>query len=364
MIYYDYSTARLATGTPVGIPRVVDNVYGALKEKAAVTPVYYEPTTRTFKVLDRETLRDSAEGLTFSPADSLVALGCSWDFAGYNQTVRTLKATRGIRFAHLFHDIIPCLYPHYIPLEGAENYRQWFLETYQLMDWGITISRNSRQDIQRFAAEAGLAPKSVEIIRLGDPEFGEEVPFSPGFGEYVLSVGTLETRKNQGLLLDAWLELIREGVRMPGLIMVGKIGWQGQQVAEKLNSNPVLKDQVRLLSKIGDGELRSLYTSCLFTVYPSLYEGWGLPIAESLSLGKVCLASNTSSMTEIAPGLTVHADPGQVSDWIRELRKLVTDRDYLHRLEVQVKSGYRRGSWSVTVEQLLQSFPSGLSTQK
>src|SRR5438045_6658259 len=96
---------------------------------------------------------------------------------------------------------------------------------------------------------------------------------------------------------------------LPHLVIVGGVSWDGENTERFFKQDRRIEGLVHILDEIDDAALDRLYRNCLFTVYPSLYEGWGLPVGESLNYGKICIATNTSSVPEIAPALTDLLDP-------------------------------------------------------
>jgi glycosyltransferase involved in cell wall biosynthesis len=110
----------------------------------------------------------------------------------------------------------------------------------------------------------------------------------------VLFVSTSEIRKDHRLLVRVWRRLIaRHGTEaVPALIFAGQIGWMVDDLLADLAASGHLGGKTEHKPGLSDEELDGAYRSCLFTVFPSLCEGWGLPIAESLAHGKFCVASN------------------------------------------------------------------------
>jgi glycosyltransferase involved in cell wall biosynthesis len=99
------------------------------------------------------------------------------------------------------------------------------------------------------------------------------------------------------------------------------------------------------MNDVTDDELAWLYRNCLFTAYPSLYEGWGLPISESLSFGKLCIASNGRAMEEAGRGLCLHLNPADVDQWERSIRTLLIDPARRAELEMKIKASYQASQW-------------------
>ena len=117
-----------------------------------------------------------------------------------------------------------------------------------------------------------------------------------------------------------------------------------------LRTDPRIRDSILLLHHIGDESLAWLYDNCLFTVYPSLYEGWGLPVSESLAYGKYCLTSSTSSLPEAGAGFTGLIDPNDLQAWEQAIFNLIDDPNELSRRENKIRNGYRPITWQSTAD--------------
>src|SRR5437660_11261798 len=128
---------------------------------------------------------------------------------------------------------------------------------------------------------------------------------------YVLYVSTIEHRKNHRLLVRVWQRLLeRHGANLvPNLIFAGKIGWLVEDLLADLEASNYLNGKIILLRSLSDAQLHEAYSSCLFTVFPSLCEGWGCPVAESLAHGKFCVASNHTAIPEAGGNLIDYFDP-------------------------------------------------------
>jgi hypothetical protein len=172
-------------------------------------------------------------------------------------------------------------------------------------------------------------------------------------GTYVLNVGTVEVRKNHVVLYRAWLHALAHGLEMPHLVIVGRIGWLAQDIAYQIRNDPRVKERIHILTDVDDAQLDWLYRHCAFTVYPSFYEGWGLPIAESLAAGKLCVASATSSMPEVGGELAAYADPLSAEDYARTISDLWTNPERRVAMEDRIRAEYRPVSWDETSRQVV-----------
>ena len=145
---------------------------------------------------------------------------------------------------------------------------------------------------------------------------------------FVLMVGTIELRKNVPDLLRAWKKLqLKEQKILPWLVLVGKWGQGADEIKALIREFDENEKKVIVLNHVTDEMLVKLYARCLFSVYVSRYEGWGLPIGESLWFGKRVLASNTSAMPEAGEDLVLYVDPNDHQGMVEGLQKMINDPD-------------------------------------
>ena len=172
---------------------------------------------------------------------------------------------------------------------------------------------------------------------------------------YVLFVSTIELRKNHRLLVRVWQRLLeRHGADLvPNLIFAGKIGWLVDDLLAELEASEYLNGKIIILRSLSDAELQQAYRSCLFTVFPSLSEGWGLPIAESLAHGKFCVASNHTSIPEAGGNLIDYFDPLNEDDALAKIERPLIDPGYLTAREAQLRAEYRPRTWEDCVHALI-----------
>ncbi len=191
--------------------------------------------------------------------------------------------------------------------------------------------------------EPRFAPASPEQVaatrqRLGCPQ------------GYVLYAGTLEPRKNVALLLDAWLALRAEGADPPPLLLAGGYGWKSRDLLQRLEREAGAG--VRLLGRLGDEEHLSVLQAARCFVYPSLYEGFGLPAVEALACGVPTVVAHTSSLPEVvgeAAWLVDAHDPGELAD---ALRRLLDEPARAAELAARGPRQAARFSWETSAAQL------------
>lgn len=171
--------------------------------------------------------------------------------------------------------------------------------------------------------------------------------------KYILYVSTIEARKNHQLLLDAYDALLKKGIDgLPLLVFVGMRGWGVDGLFRQLENSSLLKSHVRILNHVSDAELCALYKHALFCVYPSLYEGWGLPVAECLAYGKYCLAAPVASIPEVGGSFVEYLDPHDCVAWANRMLELSSDNERLQGLEDNIRAHYVPVSWDETGRQI------------
>ena len=358
-LFYDLTTLVRWKGHPSGIARVVANLGQSM---ARLCPdmrfVVLSRPDRRFRRYDVPT-GETGGFEDIGSGDLLFSAGANWDDEGFEDAVEELRS-RGGRYAVLFHDAIPFVLPHSFGPGFADIFLAWLERTLRLSDMIFANSINSKKDVVRFAESRALTISPVTVIRFGDALSSKIDYGAPSAlrvtGRYILTVGTLEFRKNHIVLLNAYRMLLRRGgIDLPELIIIGRKGWMDSDVAYQLEHDEVLRGKIRILGDVTDAELDSLYRNCMFTVYPALYEGWGLPISESLGYGKLCVTSRSSSMVEIAPELTPFADPLRPEEWAAHIGLLAGDPALLAEKTAAVVSGYRPTDWRESAATVLSS---------
>jgi len=233
-------------------------------------------------------------------------------------------------------------------IDSEETIQYWLKECSTLDALIEKLNYKVRNDDQSFRLGDKLA-----YLNNNNYIVNEDIKKLPPF---ILTVGTIEYRKNHITLINAYRLLVSEGnMDLPALVIVGRPGWLDNSLAYQIENDPSIHNLVHVYSDVSDDDLDYLYRNCLFTVYPSIYEGWGLPVAESLRYGKQCITSNSSSMLEIAPELTRFAHPLKVEEWARSIYELTNDPDMLARENSKVSESYLGTTWEQCANEILVS---------
>jgi glycosyltransferase involved in cell wall biosynthesis len=289
----------------------------------------------------------------FTAADTVVLLGDMAAMRGEQQLIAAKRKT-GFRLIAMCYDLIPWRFPHYFADPAAVERFCGSLEALlRNADLMLCPSRATEHDLRAFAQSIGAPPPRIAQITLGSdppPPGSEQAPAWAGAlspDGFVLCVGTIQVRKNHRLLYQVWRRMAEDGVApIPTLVLAGDRGWLTGDVLTLIERDPLTRDHIRIAGAVGDDELAWLYRNCLFSVYPSLYEGWGLPVAESLAAGRPCIASSAASMPEAGAGLAVLIDPLDLRAWYDAVLAFTTDRARLAACAERIRQGARPPTWA------------------
>ncbi|MBO9578291.1 MAG: glycosyltransferase, partial [Microbacteriaceae bacterium] len=293
--------------------------------------------------------------------DTVLILGKPWDDAGLQARLDAEKATVGFRIVELVYDLVPSLVPHlHHPSLTVPYTRQMFRQA-QTSDRLLAISESSRRDYEEFCRRLALPCPPIDVIRIADRLGGiaaagrESDALPAGVDEaFMLCVGTVEVRKNHALLYAAVKLAAERGIPLPQLVIVGGHGWLVDETWNNLTRDPAVRDSIRVLSSVDDELLDRLYRLAAFTVYPSKYEGWGLPVAEALAQGRAVAASSSSSIPEIGGDLVRYFSPYSVDECLEALVEL-SDPVARAAAEARIRAEYVATSWDDTAAQVRAS---------
>ena len=146
-------------------------------------------------------------------------------------------------------------------------------------------------------------------------------------------------------------------------MFAGHVGWMVEDLMQQLRNTNFLDGRILLVSHPNDAELAALYRGCLFTVFPSLYEGWGLPVTESLTFGKPCVISNATSLPEAGGRLARYFDPENIAEATRVIRETIEDRAALAAWEQRIASEFSPVAWDVSAQALIGALRSRAAPQ-
>ena len=300
-----------------------------------------------------------------SAGDLFFSIGLQWHHGAIH--AYRLKQRTGVRVIEACYDTIPIDFPEY-----AGSAKQPFAEHFTCIahtaDLVFAISDTTRADLAAFYARVGaLHVPPIRTVHLATP--GTQAPDSSGLpdderelldrlhrdGDYVLYVSTFETRKNHRLLLQIWKELHKQrGERCPALVFVGMFGWGVNDLWAEIQASDVwAAGRVVMLHHVSDALLAHLYRGCLFTVFPSFYEGWGLAATESLAYGKLAITSDAPALREATQGLCPSIHPLDFPRWLGTVTHYLDDPAARGIAEARIRATYQARHWDTFSRELL-----------
>lgn len=293
------------------------------------------------------------------PGDVFSVIGSPWFHADYAGLVSRVTSGRDVRIALLIYDLIPLLRPEWCDAELVRVFNRWVRAFIPLVDHAFAISDFTARDVERWSIRESVPLRMpVRTLPIGtgfSNPLAEVEPFLPAGlvpGGYALLVSTVEARKNHLLAFRAWRQMVEEmpAETVPKLVFAGRVGWLVQDLMQQLENCRYLDGKVVLVSDPTDAELTALYSGCRFTLFPSLYEGWGLPVTESLSFGKLCVASDRTSIPEAGGRFCLYVNPEDISGATETIRRVCTDDVLLAEREAAIRDGFRPVPWRRSAE--------------
>lgn len=383
-LYIDLTTSTHAAGRSAGSTRVEWQFAHHVAASAPwpVHPVSWSSSANDFVRLSGDVLRLAAdtpsrglgptaglprvEDCSANPDTRRILLvtGAGWlSNASVLHATRRLRDRLGAELVTVIHDVVHLQCPHWFDRQSAARLGANMTAMLASADVILVYSRSTAADIDEVATRLHIPHRPMQMIALGADlpatAAGDEVSPArlgiPAHRPFVLYVSTVTFRKNHVFLYNVWRRLAQDlGDRLPTLVCVGHVAEDQLEFVDRVRRDRAAAGHVRFISGMDDATLGSLYRQCAFTVFPSLYEGWGLPAAESLAHGKVCVASNTSSLPEVAQGCGVLLDPYDHAAWCATVRDLVTHPEHLCGLEATIHARYRPTTWRSATTRLLE----------
>ncbi len=304
--------------------------------------------------LTQTVLRMRRKAPTYRPkrGDCFFIGGAYWIVPDGGPRLNALKSL-GVSVGTYIYDLIPITAPEWVTDATRREVAERAIDILLLSDFLLTISDFVKHDVECLIEAELDSTKPVFSAPLPHqlpPRKSVTTKIRPAIralGDFVLCVCTLEGRKNHMLLYRVWSLLLRQkGYNdVPNLVLVGKWGWNIQSFQEACSSSDFLDQKIKLFANVGDDELSYLYENCLFTVFPSFMEGWGLPVGESLSAGKLCVASTAASIPEVGGEFCEYIDPHDYFGSVKLISGLIDDREVLAAKNKAIKERFVARTW-------------------
>ncbi|MBL7204396.1 MAG: glycosyltransferase family 4 protein [Desulfobacteraceae bacterium] len=267
-----------------------------------------------------------------------------------------LLLSPGIKTVVTVHDVVNRLYPGTMALPNLLVERSLMKLSLKRAGAIIADSRSTAADIKN---KLGINTNKIDTIHLGTPVFPREpkrdleqrnsIP-----SKYFLFVGSLDPRKNFERIFKAFerLKPLSQGLH---LVIVGGEGWKNKKFLKMIRTHP-LKTHIHITGYLLRDRLVSYYENAICLMFPSLYEGFGLPILEGMSCGTPVITSDTSSMPEIAGDAALLVDPYDIGAIADAMNSLMRDNQLRERLIIRGFERVKQFSWRKSAEQTLRVF--------
>ena len=365
-----------------GIQRVVANLIGGIEhyynkhQEVHIIPVIPEyDNMRAFAVnrslvllmikalqeaaVDRAALNKAIDAVYASRkpvepkrGDIFVIAGAFWIYPHYDMILRFRD--EGVKFVVFIHDLIQISHPEFVHEAATLTFRRALVDVLMLANGVLTNSEFVAQDVRNFMQTRMKFELPVQAVPLATelpPSGGRNRTLSDKVRDvirdpYVLSVSTIEVRKNHMYMVRLWEKLIESHIpNIPNLVFVGKIGWDVEKFRQYLTESDHLGGRLRVLHGVTDFELSELYEHAMFTMFPSFVEGFGLPVGESLAHRKPCISSNRSSMPEVGGKFARYVNPEDVGEGYALVRDLLANPDKLDHWTSEIATSFKPKTW-------------------
>ena len=273
---------------------------------------------------------------------------------------------KNIKRVTVIHDLSPLRFPEWHQFV-SRKLQQYFLPSIlKRADYIITNSRFTADDVINYFPFTAHKTKGILL--------GKEAFFQPELNlailakhrvttPYLLHTGTIEPRKNLRFLVHAFEELKQQGNPNLQLVLVGKSGWKHQAVLKAINNSPFQKD-IKLLGYVDRTDLPTLYTAATAFVYPSHFEGFGLPILEAMSCGTPIVAANVSSLPEIIGAAGLLFPPNNQTILLQKINQLLANQSSRLVFSKKALEQAAKFSWEKTAQETLGVFEELLQLDK
>jgi glycosyltransferase involved in cell wall biosynthesis len=252
-----------------------------------------------------------------------------------------------VRPIYFVHDLIPISHPEFCRPGEGERHRQRMDTVLKSAAGVIGNSRSTLDSLADFARERGMAaPPGIVALLGADLCPGKSLAYDPDSRPTFVVLGTIEARKNHLLLLHVWSRMVREmGPRTPRLLIIGQRGWECEQTFDLLDRSEVLRGFVVELGRCSDAELSRQLRGARALLFPSLAEGYGLPLVETLSLRTPVIASDLPVFREIGGGVPDYVDPLDGPAWQRTIMSYAEPASAARQAQLERMAGFKAPSW-------------------
>lgn len=262
--------------------------------------------------------------------------------------VGAILRAEGAKFVTLVHDVIPLSHPEFARPQGAEEHRRRVRSIDAYAD-GIIGNSQATIDALQPHMERGLNGRAIRVAHFGAdaPDiFGGSragIPERP----YFVYISTIEPRKNHLLLLNIWRRLVEQlGDGAPVLVLVGRRGWENENVIDMLERGEMLRGHVMEMGEVSDNHMQALVAHARAMLMPSFAEGFGMPVVEALAAGVPVICSDIVAHREVGGAAPDYIDPLDGLGWMRAICAYAAADSADRAAQVARIAGWRAPTWA------------------
>jgi len=259
------------------------------------------------------------------------------------------------------HDLIGMIFPQNLGFVSRFYWQKWLPQCVKNSDFIIADSENTKNDIMKFL---NISPNKIKVVYLAVDEIykplkdlsGKDVLRKYGIDrKYILNVGTIEPRKNITNLIAAFNLYLKHATEDFLLVIAGKKGWDYQKCYCKVKELG-LQDKVIFCDYVHEKDLPVLYSLAEVFIYPSFYEGFGLPVLEAMNCATPVISSCISSLPEITGDAAVLVEPDSIESINSALLKTLGDKLLLKELSAKSFEQSKKFSWEKVSKLTLETY--------
>jgi len=256
----------------------------------------------------------------------------------------------------IIHDLTVFRFPEHLGMNLSRRYQKINKQVLEKAFKVIAISESTKKDLIDLL---DVPAAKIKVIYPGLFQFRPQksLPLDLKNKSYILNVGTVEPRKNLEILLEGYALLSNHLREQFPLVVVGASGWKNAPIYKKWQ-NLNLQDRVIFTGFLKDEELASLYQHASCFVYPSIYEGFGLPVLEALDFGVPVITSKVSSLPEAGGKAVIYIDPKKPEEIGRNLKKILTIPKLTYKYQKLGKIQAQKFTWKKTAAEFIKVFKS------
>jgi glycosyltransferase involved in cell wall biosynthesis len=273
-----------------------------------------------------------------------------------------LKERHGFLYVTLCHDLILVQFPDLVGDVASAQVSAFWEKVFPICDLVVVTTRTVERDVRAFCAERNLGLAETALVPLGSTPTtfaGQSSEPPPGLerGKYVLMVSSIERRKGHELIIRVWKKLAAEGIpQAHGFMMV----FVGEHIFKTPHLKRMLQDgeagpNLIHFDGVSDRRLASFYRNAAFCIYPSQYEGYGLPAVEALAFGKALMTSTGGSIPEVVGESALCLDPEDEGVWYTELKRWIEEPATRAAYEEKALKGFVPRTWTQTGEDFFRT---------